>query len=38
MVNLFHVLYLWLHSVEALYGKFIGGNLFMAIFSNGILW
>ena len=38
MVNLLVVIYLWLYSVEALYGKFIGGNLFVAIFSNSIVW
>ena len=38
MVNLLQVIYLWLYSVEALYGKYIGGNLFVAIFSNGIVW
>ena len=38
MVNLLEVIYLWLYSVEALYGKFIGGNLFVAIFSRGIVW
>ena len=38
MVNLLEVIYLWLYSVEAFYGKFIAGNLFVAIFSNGIVW
>ena len=37
MVNLLQVIYLWLCSVEALYGKFFGGNLFVAIFSSGIV-
>ena len=27
MVNLLEVIYLWLYSVEALYGKYIGCNL-----------
>ena len=38
MVNLLEVIYLWLYSLEALYGKFIAGNLFVAIFSRGIVW
>ena len=38
MVNLLGVIYLWLYSVEALYGKSIAGNLFVALFSNGIVW
>ena len=38
MVNLLQVIYLWLYLVMSLYGKFIGGNLFMAIFSRGIVW
>ena len=38
MVNLLEVIYLWLYSVEALYGKFIVGNLFVAIFTRGIVW
>ena len=29
MVNLLQVIYLWLYSVEALYGKFIAGNFFV---------
>ena len=32
MVNLLEVIYLWLYSVRELYGKFIVGNLFEAIF------
>ena len=38
MVNLLQVIYLWLYSVRALYGKFIAGNLFVSIFSRGIVW
>ena len=38
MVNFLEVIYLWLYSVVALYDKFIGGNLFMAIFSKVIVW
>ena len=38
MVNLLEVIYLWLYSVEALFGKFIGGNFHVAIFSRGIVW
>ena len=38
MVNLLEVIYLLLYSVKALYGKFIGGNLFLSIFSKGIVW
>ena len=38
MVNLLEVIYLWLYSVKSLYGKFIGGKLFVAIFSRGIVW
>ena len=38
MVNLLEVIYLLLYSIEVLYGKFIGGNLLMAIFSRGIVW
>ena len=38
MVNLLEVIYLWLYSLKALYGKFIGGNLFVAIFSKVIVW
>ena len=38
MVNLLQVIYLWLYSVEALYGKFIAGNLFVAIFNKVIAW
>ena len=37
MENLLKVSYLCLYSVEELYGKFIGGNLFVAIFSEGIV-
>ena len=37
-VNLWEVIYLWLYSVRELYGKLIGGNLFVAIFSKGIVW
>ena len=38
MVNLLEVIYLWLYSVMALYGKFIAGEIFVAIFSNVIVW
>ena len=38
MVNLLEIIYLWLYSVMALYVKFIGGNLFVAIFSKVIVW
>ena len=38
MVNLLEVIFLWLYSVEALYCKFIAGNLFVAVFSNVIVW
>ena len=38
MVNLLQVIYLWLYSVKSLHGKFIGGNIFVAIFSKLILW
>ena len=32
MVNILEVIYFWLYSGEALYGKFIVCNLFVAIF------
>ena len=38
MVNLSEVIYLWLYSVKSFYGKFIGGNFLVAIFSRGIVW
>ena len=38
MVNLLQVIYLWLYSIKSLHGKFIVGNLFVAIFSKVILW
>ena len=38
MVNLLQVIYLWLYSAMSLYGRFIAGNLFVSIFSRGIVW
>ena len=38
MINLLEVIYSWLFSVKSLYGKFIGVNIFVAIFSKVIVW
>ena len=38
MVNLLQVFYSWLYSAKSFYGKFIAGNVFVAIFSRGIVW